>query len=114
VQDLAPEEGVGPLREIPFEQLQAGVYEVNITPTKNLCPTLDFGCPELENVFLEFTQRINTAAENGKLPDVQAVLVIDDWQQDLKKITPRIVWTEDGVRKTYERHIFLHRERGRE
>ena len=114
VQDLAPEEGVGPLREIPFDQLQAGVYEVNITPTRNLCPTLDFGCPELEEVFSEYTLRINEAVENGNLPEVQAVLVIDDWQLDLKKVTPRIVWTEDGIRKTYERHIFLHRERGRE
>ncbi len=114
VQDLAPEEGVGSLREIPYDQLQAGVYEVNITSTRNLCPSLDFGCPELESVFTEFTNRINEAVENGNLPEVQAVLVIDDWQLDLKKVTPRIVWTEDGVRKTYERHIFLHRERGSE
>jgi hypothetical protein len=40
-------------------------------------------------------------------------MVIEDWQQDLKKITMRMVYTdpEDGERKTYERHIFRHRER---
>jgi ubiquinol-cytochrome c reductase cytochrome b subunit len=55
VQDLAPEEGTGPLRAVPFEQLQAGVYEVNSTPTTNLCPELDFGCPQLEAVFSQYT-----------------------------------------------------------
>jgi hypothetical protein len=50
---------------------------------------------------------------NGVITDIQALMVIEDWQQDLKKITLRMVYTdsEDGARKTYERHIFRHRER---
>jgi ubiquinol-cytochrome c reductase cytochrome b subunit len=116
VQDLAPEEGVGVLRSIPFDQLQPGVYEVNVTPAKNMCPNLDFGCPQLETVFSEYTQRINEAVNTGKMLDVQAVLLIEEWQLDLVKVTPRIVYTDpkDGVRKTYERVIYLHRERGGE
>jgi hypothetical protein len=116
VQDLAPEEGVGVLRAISFDQLQPGAYEVNITAAKNMCPNLDFGCPELEAVFAEYTARINEAVELGKMLDVQAVLLIESWQLDLMKVTPRIVYTDpkDGVRKTYERVIFLHRQRGGE
>jgi quinol-cytochrome oxidoreductase complex cytochrome b subunit len=116
VQDLAPEEGVGPLRAVPFDQLQAGVYEVNITPAERMCPNLDFGCPQLEAVFAEFTEKINESVHLGKMLDVQAVLVIESWQLDLVKVTPRIVYTDpkDGVRKTYERKIFLHRQRGGE
>jgi hypothetical protein len=116
VQDLAPEEGVGPLRAIPYDQLQAGVYEVNKTPAENMCPNLDFGCPELEKVFAEFSQRVTEASESGALPNFQAVITIEDWQKDLKKVTPRIVWTDpkDGSTKTYERHIFLHRDRIKE
>ncbi|MEW5869664.1 MAG: cytochrome bc complex cytochrome b subunit [Chloroflexota bacterium] len=116
VQDLAPEEGVGPLRQVPFDQLQPGAYEVNLTPAKNMCPSMDFGCPDLEAVFAEFTQRINESMQLGKMADVQAVMVIEAWQMDLVKITPRIVYTdpEDGQRKTYERVIYLHRERGSE
>jgi hypothetical protein len=110
VQDLAPEEGVGPLRAIPYEQLQAGVYEVNRTEADNLCPNLEFGCPELETVFKDFGERVN---ESG-MQEVQAVLVIEDWQDGLKKITPRIIWTEEGTQKTYEKHVFLHRDRGGE
>ncbi len=113
IQDLAPEEGTGPLREIPYDQLQTGVYEVGVTESRNMCPDLDFGCPELVAVFEEYTTRVNEAAEEGTLPEAQAVLLIEDWQVGLKKVTPRIVWTdaETGETKSYERHIFLHRER---
>jgi hypothetical protein len=114
VQDLAPEEGVGPLRELPFDQLQPGTYIVNETPAENMCPNLDYGCPELEAFFAEYTERINAAVEAGNLSDVQAVLVIDEWQQDLVKVTFRIVYNEGGQAKTYERHVFIHKERGGE
>jgi quinol-cytochrome oxidoreductase complex cytochrome b subunit len=114
VQDLAPEEGVGPLREVAFEQLQPGVYVVNETSTNNMCPTLDYGCPELEEVFKTYTDWINEAVEEGRLVDVEAVMVIDEWQKDLVKVTPRITWEEEGQRKSYERHIYLHSERGSE
>jgi quinol-cytochrome oxidoreductase complex cytochrome b subunit len=116
VQDLAPEEGLGELRAIPYEQLQPGVYEVNITPTEDLCPEIDFGCPALEAVFAEYGKRVNEAHEEGKLPDVQAVLIIEEWQADLKKVTPRIIWSDpqSGDTKSYEKHIFLHQERSRE
>ena len=114
IQDLAPEEGVGELRAIPFDQLPSGVYEVNKTPTERMCPQLDFGCPALEKVFTDYTNRVNQAIDGGALPEGQAVLVIEDWQQDLKKVTPRIVWQEGGTTKTYERQIFLHHYRGNE
>jgi hypothetical protein len=79
-----------------------------------MCNTLDFGCPELVAVFTEFGERINEAEAEGKLPNVQAVLVVEDWQKDLRKVTPRIIWDDpaSGEVKTYEKHIFLHRERG--
>ncbi len=119
IQDLVPEEGVGPLRAVPFEQLSAGIYEVGESVPRDLCPTLDFGCPELTAVFREYSDRVNFAATRAdlkpfeRLPDAQAVLLIEDWQTDLKKITLRINWSdvEDGSGKSYEKHIFLHRER---
>jgi hypothetical protein len=107
VQDLAPEEGVGALRAIPFDELEPGVYEVGITDATTL-PR------ELAGVFVEFENRVAEAEETGKLLDAQGFMVIEDWQADLKKITPRVIWTdpESGEQKTYEKHIFLHRDRG--
>jgi ubiquinol-cytochrome c reductase cytochrome b subunit len=108
VQDLAPEEGLGPLRAIPFDQLEPGVYEVGKTDPTTL-PR------ELARVFVEFESRVNEAADAGKLPNAQAVIVIEDWQANLRKVTPRIVWTdpESGEQKTFEHPIFLHRDRRR-
>jgi ubiquinol-cytochrome c reductase cytochrome b subunit len=116
VQDMAPEEGVGPLREIPFDQIQKGSYEVGVTPADNMCPNLDYGCPQFEEFFTNFSWRVDQAVKGGLLPKgAQAILLVEDWQENLKKITMRMVWTvEDGKTKTYERHIFLHRERGSE
>lgn len=113
VQDMMPEEGTGPVREIPFEQLQPGAYEVGVTPGTDMCPDLETGCPNLETVFAEYSQRVAEAESVGKITDIQAVMLIEDWQQDLKKITLRMVYTdpEDGQRKTYERNSFRHRQR---
>ncbi len=115
IQDLAPEEGLGELRAIPFEQLQPGIYQVNVSDPDNLCPEMLWGCPELEVVFSEYSERINEAEEEGRLPEVEALMVIEEWQADLVKVTPRIIWTdpESGDRKTYEQHIFLHRDHNR-
>jgi len=108
VQDLAPEEGIGPLRAIPYDQLQPGVYEVGVTDPTTLPSDLGL-------VFVEFEEQVQEAEEAGALPDAQAVMVIEDWQADLKKVTPRIVWTdpESEEQKTYEKHIFLHLDRRR-
>jgi ubiquinol-cytochrome c reductase cytochrome b subunit len=108
VQDLAPEEGMGELRAVPYDQLVPGVYEVGVTDPTLLPPALGL-------VFTEFAERVMEAEESGGLPDAQGVMVIEDWQSDLRKITPRIVWTdpETEEQKTYEKHIFLHRERHR-
>jgi ubiquinol-cytochrome c reductase cytochrome b subunit len=113
VQDLAPEEGVGPLRAIPFEQIQPGAYEVNVDQPVRMCPEIDFGCPALESVFADYTQRVNQATADGAMLETRAWFIIEDWQSGLKKVTPRIVWIDpvDGVEKSYERHIFLHEDR---
>lgn len=115
LQDLAPEEGEGPLREIPYDQLVVGTYQVGSTQigANGLCPDLDFGCPVLEKVFTDYSDRVNQDIQNGKLQNGQAFMIIEDWQQNLKKVTMRIVWNDasTGEEKTYERHIFLHKDR---
>jgi quinol-cytochrome oxidoreductase complex cytochrome b subunit len=128
IQDLAPEEGEGPLHEVPYEELVLGVYTVSEDIPRELCPGLSYedeggnlvvGCPHLTAVFAEYSERVIEASTNEELPDnerlpnAEAVMVIQDWQADLRKVTLRITWDDVGTgeRKTYERDIFLHRER---
>jgi quinol-cytochrome oxidoreductase complex cytochrome b subunit len=114
VQDMTPQEGEGPLQHIVFNELQAGSYEVNAIEPVNMCPNLDFGCPSLENFWDNFSGRINEAVDIGSLPEeTQAVMVIEDWAKDLKKVTLRIVWPGEGdATKSYERVVYLHAHRG--
>ena len=114
IQDIAPEEGTGPLHEIPFDELIPGVYEVGVTDTEAMCKDLDYGCPDLVAVFTEYSDAVLEAESLGKLPNQSSVIVIEDWQKDLRKVTPRIVWDDpsSGETKSYEQHIFLHRNHG--
>jgi len=115
IQDMTPQEGEGPLDRVPFHELQAGSYEVNAVQPVNMCPNLDYGCPEFEDFFRLFSDRVNRAIQAGDLPaETQALTVIEDWQQDLKKLTLRIVWPEEGKTKSYERVDYMHTERGSE
>lgn len=108
MQDLAPEEGVGDLRAIPFDQLEPGSYVVNETDPDDLPD-------ELAAVFTEYQDRINEQEELGRLPNAQGLLFITDWQTDLKRVILRIEWTdtETNAPKEYEHEYYLHRDRRR-
>jgi quinol-cytochrome oxidoreductase complex cytochrome b subunit len=120
VQDLAPEEGEGMLREIPFEALVPGQYVVNEMEGLELLPT------ELADFLVEFETRVNEQAEiyeetknEGEeakgFNDPYAVIHITEWQPDLMKITFYMSWTDPvtGAPKEYEHDFYLHAERQR-
>jgi ubiquinol-cytochrome c reductase cytochrome b subunit len=112
VQDLAPVEGVGQLRAVPYEQLVPGTYIVNETPTFNMCPELDYGCPEFEAVFSNYSDLVNEAAASGDLPNASGVMVIEEWQPGtLKKVTMRISYQKEGQDLTFAKDIFIHIDR---
>jgi hypothetical protein len=112
VQNLAPEEGEGPLRAVPHDQLTVGIYSVNETDASTLPP-------ELGKVFVDFEQQINAAEAQGKFADARAVMIVEDWQADLKRVTLRLIWTDPDSEEeepepiTHEQAIYLHRERPR-
>jgi hypothetical protein len=52
-----------------------------------------------------------------RLANPEAVMLVEDWQKDLRKITMRIGYDDPQNaenRLTYERHVFLHRDHGGE
>jgi hypothetical protein len=76
---------------------------------------MDFGCPELESVFQEYSDRVELAVEEGRMENAEAFIVIEDWQEGLKKITTRILWDDPktGDPKEYDRDVFIHMDRER-
>jgi hypothetical protein len=119
IQDMSPMEGEGPLQAVHFSDLQSGSYQVNAIQPLNMCPNLDFGCPSFEGFFGLFGERVNAAIETGGLPaETQALVVIEDWAKDLKKVTLRIVWQKPSeadatqmVDNSYVRVVYLHAAR---
>lgn len=108
VQDMLPEEGVGPFREVPFDQLEPGIYVVGETDPETLPSALG-------EVFGEFAERITAAAEESPdFNDPEALIIITDWQPQLRKITPRILWTDElGEARSFEEDVYVHEERRR-
>ena len=126
IQDLAPEEGEGVLREIPYPELVKGIYVVGQDYGTDLCPGLSYqpdpegdvnnivvGCPHLTAVFVEFSQNLLAAEADGELPNLNASLIVEQFQHNMVKVTPHVEWTdpETGDPKTYEHTYFLHQDR---
>jgi quinol-cytochrome oxidoreductase complex cytochrome b subunit len=128
IQDLAPEEGMGELREIPYEELQAGIYEVdeNSIYIADMCETgynyinedgeHVIGCPQLTSVFVEYAEQVLHAEEEGSLIEPHAVMSIEDFAPQLKLVELHISWTDPdtGSDKEYSKAYFLHENRSDE
>jgi quinol-cytochrome oxidoreductase complex cytochrome b subunit len=119
-QELAPEEGIGPLHRVPFDALVVGVYQVDAA---------DVGAmpAPLAEVFDQYQRQVQAARDAGELPEAQAFMIVEDWQQDLKRVTLRITWLQESTEavtaevagappstsaQTLERTVYLHRNRG--
>jgi quinol-cytochrome oxidoreductase complex cytochrome b subunit len=126
VQDLAPEEGEGALREIPYQELQQGIYAVTPDYGPDLCPDLSYqpnpdqdpnnvviGCPHLTAVFNELSKKLLAAEAAGDLPQLNATLIVEQFQFNLVRVTPHVEWVDatSGLKKTYEKSFFLHQDR---
>jgi quinol-cytochrome oxidoreductase complex cytochrome b subunit len=105
-QNLAPQEGIGPLHTVPFGQLKVGLYDIEHTDAAELPDAL-------RRVFGMFSNQVQAAGRQGKLSRPTGVMMVEDWQADLKRITLRIGWEKpDGNgRMSFERMLHLHRER---
>jgi quinol-cytochrome oxidoreductase complex cytochrome b subunit len=105
-QNLVPQEGVGPLHAVPFDQLRVGLYDIDHTDAAELPDVLG-------RVFDMFSDQVRAAGRKGKLSKPTGVMMVEDWQADLKRVTLRMGWEKpDGSgRMSFERMVHLHRER---
>jgi ubiquinol-cytochrome c reductase cytochrome b subunit len=105
IQEFIPEEGVGEVRAVPFDELYTGSYD-----TEGLTSTTAPPGP-LGKVLLEIREQVESEA---RLPEGHTVLVIEDWQENLKKVTMRVLWMDQGREDSFEKVIFRHRSAGYE
>lgn len=106
VETLAPEEGEGALRTLPYAALTPGNYAL-------AQPLPAPVSPELRAVLTTYAQLVEDAAVTGALPQAQGFLDIVERQADLKAVTLRIQWQppDADTPSTFSRTIYLHRGR---
>ncbi len=102
VQELMPEEGTGPVREIGYAHLPLGAYDTRTTPE-----TED---EEFNHILHEFEASLAAfEAQDPSFNEAYGVLTISQEQPSLKRVNWDINWlSPDGVDETYNRVFFLH------
>jgi hypothetical protein len=104
VQELMPEEGVGPVREIGYAHLPIGVYDTR--------EHLESEDEEFNEILHEFAAAI--AAYTQSDPDFNhafGTLTISQFQPGLKKIHWEVHWVSaDGKEEFFQRDFFVHED----
>ncbi|MFQ5611745.1 MAG: cytochrome bc complex cytochrome b subunit [Anaerolineae bacterium] len=100
IQEFIPEEGIGEVRAIPYENLPVGSFDTSELSLAN-APAGDLG-----QVLFHIKERVEA---EELLPNGRVVMVIEDWQENLKKITMRVVWQEGDEEQTFDKTVYRHR-----
>lgn len=102
VAELLPQTHPGPVRITEWDQLELGTYDAaNWEEAPN---------QEMREILRLFEESMISHSDD--LPNAEGVLVIEDWQPDLKKLTFRVLWDspETGEPQEFSQSTYLHRE----
>jgi ubiquinol-cytochrome c reductase cytochrome b subunit len=104
VQELMPEEGMGPVREIGYANVPIGVYDTREHPESEN--------EEFNHILHEFEASIAAYGKTDpSFNEPYGVLTISQEQPQLKRITWDVFWlSPDGKEETYKRIFFLHED----
>jgi hypothetical protein len=102
VAELLPQTRPGPLRSAPWEDLAYGSYAATAW---GAAPNAT-----LQDLLHEF-YNVLTNVQSADRTNVAGVMVIEDWQTDLKKVTLRVTWTNvaSGSAGEFSQSVYLHR-----
>ncbi len=104
VQELMPEEGMGPIREIGYAEVPNGVYD-----TRDMQMTES---AEFNEILHEFELKVKEFSESDpSFNEAYGVLAVSQEQPSLKRLTWDIYWlSPDGKEEDYNRVFFLHED----
>jgi ubiquinol-cytochrome c reductase cytochrome b subunit len=88
IAELLPQTQPGPIRLSDWEELDVGVYEA--------ASWADAPTETIRNLLGEFYTEI-VGIEDENRTSWEGVMVIEDWQAGLKKITLRVLWEEKST-----------------
>ncbi len=117
VQLMLPEEEAGPVRQTPWAELQLGEWDTRVdipgNPDTTANPTMQGLIEEMANhIVVEDVKAYEKGLDEG-LPGGYGKMIIEDWQEGLKKITMRVFWQPEGVdEQTFEKTFFINQDSG--
>jgi hypothetical protein len=103
IQEFIPMEGTGPVRAMGYEGVPEGTFDSSL-PDAYPEPETEFA-----RVFEEMHQAVIGPYAEG-LPNGHVIMVIEPWQNNLKKVTMRVEWDSAtaGETETFDKTIYLH------
>ncbi len=104
---LLPQTHPGPVRLASFEELETGTYEAS--------RWAEAPNPTLEELLKMFDEEIEKASrlqgDESELKNAEGIMVIEDWQMGLKKITLRVLWEgPNGDPSEFSDTVYLHQD----
>lgn len=106
-------ENCGEVRRLGYARVPVGVYD--LSQYSAIKPNADSFVQMLAqmqgDIAEQATLALATNSHSG-LPDARGLLIVEDWQTNLKKITLRITWTpvKAGDAGSFEQVVYLHRD----
>ena len=102
VQEMMPEEGVGPVREVGYEHLPVGTWDTR--------EEVEYEDPEFARVMDEYRELIDIwEKKDPNFNNPYGLLIISQVQADLKQIDWEIYWiSPEGKEESFEKHFWLH------
>jgi ubiquinol-cytochrome c reductase cytochrome b subunit len=108
VQEILPEEGIGPVRALSWVDLQAGEWDTRTYPISMAGPGLRAVMARYDRLIEGADAGIPRRGTEG-LPGGYGKLVIENWQPGLKKVVLRIFWWPAGRgEQVFEKSAFIH------
>jgi hypothetical protein len=112
VQEFIPEEGVGEVREIPYEELFVGSYNTT-DPSTYPGGRLGEVMHEMEEAVHRESERVDNNFFEGSLQ-----MDIEQWQPNLKRMTITVFWKEvpetsttgELVENTFRKVFYFHEQ----
>ncbi|MCZ7572740.1 MAG: cytochrome bc complex cytochrome b subunit [Ardenticatenaceae bacterium] len=119
LQDIAPQEGLGPLRELGYEGVQVGTFETDSW-------TLPPSPTEFDRLFAQFQARVREAGEQTPgVANMKGDWNVEQWQPTMRRVLMTIRWNKvengqivtgaDGnpVVDQYSKAVYLHKDASR-
>ena len=91
LQRFNPEEERSPFHDIVYEQLPIGIWETGLTNDD------DFKESSFGQLLESLSGQVQELIRVEKKIEPKGIIIVEDWQADLKKITVRIHWHENGT-----------------